>query len=515
MQEFYHELMNQIRSAWRFRWHALGAAWLVCLGGWYWATTQRDVYEASARFYVDTTSELRNILGQQIVETNVQAQLNYVREAMLGRVQLERVARATDLHLEVNSPEQMQRLVESLRNSIRIDTGGGGRGQPRNQNIYAISYQHRDRDKAIEVVNTVLNTFVEDVLGGRRTSTETARQFLREQIREYEQRLSQAEQRLADFQRRNFDRLPGMQGGYFSRLQNEIQQLEQAQKELRLAESRRDQIDQQLRGESPRMAGGNALDPNSVEGRIRENQARLDELLLRYTDRHPDVQALRETIEQLEQRRDMQFDVGGSSSHSDNPVYQALLIAKNEADAEVAMLGADVEDRDRRVERLRGLIDEMPNVEAELARLNRDYDVVYSQYQSLLSSLERERLSREAHETDQVEFRVIDPPVAGNQPVAPNRAMLVLMVLMAGVGSGGGLAFLMSQLRPVFHGSGALHAYTGLPVVGTVSRRWSAADRRRRWVSVTSFVIACLCLGVMFAGVFAVEVLGPGFRNLI
>jgi polysaccharide chain length determinant protein (PEP-CTERM system associated) len=512
MQEVYQEILNQIRSAWRFRWHALAAAWAVSLGGWYWAITQNDIYEASARVYVDTTSELRNILGQQIVEPNVQAQLNYVREAMLGRVQLERVARSTDLHLNAGTDEQMQRLVDGLRASIRIETGVGG--APRNQNIYSISYQHQDRAKAVEVVNTLLNTFVEDTLGGRRTSTETARQFLREQIREYEQRLAQAEARLADFQRRNFDRLPGMQGGYFQRMQAEISALEESQKQLQLASSRRDQIDQQMRGESPRLAG-NAADPNSVEGRIREHQTRLEELLLRYTERHPDVQALRENIAALEERRTMHLEGEGGRIDSDNPVYQALTIAKHEAEAEIATLRADVADRERRVERLRGLIDEMPNVEAELARLNRDYDVIYRQYQNLLSSLERERLSREASETEQVEFRVIDPPVASNRPVAPNRAMLVLMVLFAGAGAGGGLAFLLSQLRPVFHGSGALQAYTGLPVLGTVSRQWSPEDSRRRLLSVTTFVIGCLALGALFAGVYVIEVLGPGFRGLM
>jgi polysaccharide chain length determinant protein (PEP-CTERM system associated) len=519
MQEVIDEVRNQLSSTWRFRWHALVAAWAVCIGGWYWASSQADVYEARARVYVDTTSELRNILGQQIVESNVQAQLNYVRESMLGSVQLERVARATDLHLDVHTPLEMQRLIDNLRKHIDITIGGGARNQAaqqRNQNIYTITYQHHDREKAVEVVNTLLNTFVEDTLGGRRTSSETARHFLRQQIREYEQRLSQAESRLADFQRRNFDRLPGMQGGYFSRLQSEIQNLEEASKELRLAQSRREQIMQQLRGESPRMGAGGPVDPNSIEGRIREHQARLDELLLRYTDRHPDVQAVRETLEQLEARRDMQFDAAVPGlTPSDNPVYQALMIAKNEADAEVATRAADLADREQRVERLRGLIDEMPTVEAELARLNRDYDVIHSQYQSLLSSLERERLSREATETEQVEFRVIDPPVASSQPVAPNRALLVLMVLAAGAGAGGGVAFMLSQIWPVFHGTSTLQAMTGLPVIGAVSRRWTPEDRRRRFVAVTSFVLACLGLGVIFAGVFVVEVFGPGFRHLI
>ena len=64
-----------------------------------------DVYEANARVFVDTTSQLRQILSDQIIEPDVAAQLNYVREALLGQTQLERVANATGLALRDDVPD--------------------------------------------------------------------------------------------------------------------------------------------------------------------------------------------------------------------------------------------------------------------------------------------------------------------------------------------------------------------------------------------------------------------------
>jgi uncharacterized protein involved in exopolysaccharide biosynthesis len=112
-----------------------------------------------------------------------------------------------------------------------------------------------------------------------------------------------------------------------------------------------------------------------------------------------------------------QLEAAGSvqSVVSNNPVYQALQIAKNEAEEELAIIQADVDDRIRRVEGLRALIDEMPEVEAELARLNRDYEVINDHYQSLLNSLERERLSANVFENEKIDFRIIEPPHAGRR----------------------------------------------------------------------------------------------------
>ena len=59
-------------------------------------------------------------------------------------------------------------------------------------------------------------------------------------------------------------------------------------------------------------------------------------------------------------------DVRGAAN---NPVFQALQIARNEAESEVEALRAIVDQRQRKVAELRGLIDEMPEVEAELAAL--------------------------------------------------------------------------------------------------------------------------------------------------
>lgn len=62
MREQIEYLISEARGMWRFRVVALIAAWLVCLGGWFFVLTLPDTYESTAQVYVDTNSQLRPTL---------------------------------------------------------------------------------------------------------------------------------------------------------------------------------------------------------------------------------------------------------------------------------------------------------------------------------------------------------------------------------------------------------------------------------------------------------------------
>lgn len=499
MQQQMEFLFSEFEGLWRFRWISLSLAWLVALTGWAVIMLLPNSYEASARVYVDATSALRPLLQGLAVDTNVDAQLNFVRQAMLSRPQLEAVARKTDLDKSVRTPEQKQRLIDGLGNGISIVLASGPEKSA--DKLYTITYRDPHRETALAVVQMLLNTFVESSLGAGREGSETAQRFLREQIAEYERRLSEAESRLADFKRRNLGMMPGEQGDYFTRLQNEIDLSKKAQAALAIASNKREALTRQLRGEQPYVPGalpaglgggvGQSAMASDTTTRLKDAEGRLQEQLLRYTDKHPEVIALRSTIKQLQARQKEEAaalrrgDAGAAalSGLAANPVYQNAQMLLNQADVEVAALRAELNDRQARVAELQRLKNLAPEVEAEFARLNRDYGVTKSQYLALVDRLEKARLSEQASETGTVKFEIIDPPVAKFQPVAPNRPLLATSVFFAALAAGFGLAWLLHQMRPVFQSARRLAAVTGLPVLGIVSLTWqqqAQVEERRR-----------------------------------
>ena len=88
----------------------------------------------------------------------------------------------------------------------------------------------------------------------------------------------------------------------------------------------------------------------------------------------------------------------------------------------------------------------MPEIEAKLQKLTRDYDIYRSQYEQLVQRKESARLSREANLSRNDQFRVIEPPRTSAVPVKPDRIILNTVVLLGAWGAAIGLALLLSQL---------------------------------------------------------------------
>jgi polysaccharide chain length determinant protein (PEP-CTERM system associated) len=282
-----------------------------------------------------------------------------------------------------------------------------------------------------------------------------------------------------------------------------------------------------LTSQTPLVSGDPSINrqprPDSIDERIRVARADLDRMLLQYTERHPAVIAQKESLQRLQDQRAEQLRALGItdpdqqvSALDSNPVYQNLQIAINDVEADIASLQADVRDRERRLAELQGLIDKVPGVEAELARLNRDYNIIKNQYQALIQSRETQHLSQQASSTDQVDFYVLNPPRTEVKPVAPKRLLLLVGVLVAALGTGVGCSWLLAQLRPVFSNARALREITGLPVLGSVSRVFvdpQVVAKRR--LAVVTFSAAIVGLILLTGGLAVYELVGPGVHSLV
>jgi polysaccharide chain length determinant protein (PEP-CTERM system associated) len=522
MRELVQQILAEARSAWRFRWYAVAAGWsvgLLCLGVVMWLP---DVYGAYARVYVDGSSVLRPLLAEQIVEPDVGATLLYARQALLGKEYLQRVAHENGLDAEATSESERQKVLEELSEEIVIDAVRAEPSDPTNaSSIFTFWYRHERPEVAEGVVRSFMNFLIEDATGASRDGTDIAARFLDDRIAEHEASLEKAEQALAQFQRANADTLPAGEGGFFERIQQEKEAIEALRRDLRLAQARHERLRHKLTSDAPSV-GDPALTaaprPDSIDERIRGVRADLDSLLLQYTDRHPEVIARKESLARLEAQRVQQLRSLGISNPEQrvsaldtDPVHQALQIAVNQAEVEIATLEADIRDREQRLEDLQSLVDKVPGVEAELARLNRDYDSVKGQYQALLESRETQQLSQQASSSDRVDFNILDPPRAAAKPVAPRRLMLLAAVLAAALGAGAGLAFVLAQLRPVFSSARALREISGLPVIGSVNHVFVDPQLVAQWrFAAVSLSAAIVGLVVLIGGVAVLELVKTG-----
>jgi protein tyrosine kinase modulator len=495
MHDLFMQLITYAQGMWRYRWYALLVAWIVAVTGWVWAYSLPNEYRADARVYVDTQSILRPLLRGLAIESDVQARVSVITQTLLSRPTLENVARKTDLDLRAGTPGSMEALLAQLQRTIAIES------DRRRSDLYTISYTDKSPEMAQRVVQTLLDTLVEQALGSSRSDTVLAQRFLDEQIHDYERQLTQAEERLASFKKEHIGTMPSEGQGYYARLQAASDEIERTRAEINVAENRRDELRKQLQLEENNLAPAG---PTDIEAKIKERQKELDALLLRYTDQHPDVLVLRETIAQLQARKNAEQTAAKTDRERGqelNPIYQAVKIELSKAEVDLSALRTQLTDRERKAEKLRRMVDTSTEVEAELTRLNRDYSVIRGQYDALVKRRESARLSQQAEQqSDDIKFRVIEPPVLPRAPSGPNRIMYVSMALLGGLGVGIGLTFLLNELRPVFLNTRALRDATGLPVLGSVSLKLMPKQQLKLRVQLAAFMLVALSLLAAYGG---------------
>jgi polysaccharide chain length determinant protein (PEP-CTERM system associated) len=407
--------------------------------------------------------------------------------------------------------------VENLQAMILVEVGRGLPGSFE-RNLYTIRYRDTDRGMAEDVVQVLLNSFQGQSLEGDLQDDLRALAFLDNQMAEYRRRLEEAETRVADFRRRNAGVI-GAEGGFFTRLENLQEQLRQVRADLRIARERRAALGAQVSGAGSGEGDSSAAGLAELENQIIAAERRLDELRLKYTDEHPSVISARETVATLEGRLEQRREELGPllSAGVSGAAVENVRIALTQAEIDITELSGRQRDLEQRISDLAQRVDVAPQLEAELAGLNRDHDVLRNQYESLLQrrellsfDIDRKRQGR------QLEFRIIEPPRALEAPVQPHRFLLMLMVLGGSLGTGATLAFVLHKARPTFVTGDMVYQELGIPVLGSVSMAWTGRATWIRRRAEVVFMVALVSLLGLFGVVFAwLPQLPPLVRQLI
>ena len=511
MQDVIQQLLSLLRGIWHRRWIGLAVAWLAAIIGIAVVYRIPERYEASARVYVNTESLLRPLLAGLAIQPNLDQQVSLMSRTLISRPNVEKLVRMADLDLRAGSAADREELIDSISKSIRLEGNVAA-------NLYVISYRDANPNQAKKVVQSLLTIFVESSLGDKRQDTQTAVKFLDDQIKNYEQTLQAAENRIKDFKLKYMGLSSQSQGqDYFGRVATLGNAIESARVELQSAEQARDSYKKELAGEEP------VFLPEPTESRTREAvpeidsrldalKRDLDTLLRKYTDQHPDVMATQRLIAQLEEQRNAELDArkkaAGSSRRGQtpvdqNPVYQQMKISLADAEATVASARAKLAGLEAQHKSLKGQAQLVPQVEAEFVQLNRDYDVQKATYQSLLTRRESATMGKDVQDTSGAQFRVIDPPRVSPQPVAPNRLGLIGLALAFSLGAGVFASLAASQLMPTFHEARSLREISKRPILGMVSMLPSEAlfrkQRRRSWLFATGSAGLIATFGAVFA----------------
>ncbi|WP_408589962.1 XrtA system polysaccharide chain length determinant [Novosphingobium sp.] len=502
MNTIFEEVRIALYSIWHRRWVALGVAWLVCLLAWLVVAGIPNSYESKARIFV----QIDDVLSDQIgIGGDRRRDIERVRQTLTSAVNLEKVVRATRLGDKVTNDKAMEGAVAGLAGSVKVVS--------QQDNLFEISassgrraYTDAENAKlAQDVVQKMIDIFREENLAGGRGEMTDTLAFMDQQLADRQKDLEAAEQKRQEFEGRNAALMPGT-GSVTAKLEGARSELRGVESDLLAAQSALGSISGQLAGTPPTITVPGAS--GGAKGALSQAQSDLAGMRAKgLTDGHPDVIALKAQIAQLARAAAAE----GGHAGTPNPAYASLQSIRADRQATMVSLQSRKSSLQQEIAQLTSQQFSEPAVAAEASRINRDYDVLKEQYDKLLRDREQLRLRGQVEsERNAVKFEVIDPPATPRKPSAPDRPMLLTLVMIVGLGAGCGAAFGLGQLRSTYATTGQLERATGMPVLGSVSLTMTRAARALHWRQLKWFAGGAAGLVVVLLLLLAVEFMKRG-----
>ncbi|ALE16592.1 Lipopolysaccharide biosynthesis chain length determinant protein [Altererythrobacter epoxidivorans] len=504
MNEVFEELRSALYSVWHRRWLALAVAWGVCILGWLVVAMIPNSYESRARIYVD----LDDVLSEQIgIAGDGRQEIQRVRQTLASSVNLEKVIRSTRLGDGITERSDMDNAIADLTKKVSIKS--------EEDNLFELvatvgKSDLSDAENAVlarDVVQKLIDIFREQNIVGNRNEVAGTIVFLDQQLEERKRELEAAEQRRLAFEAQ-YPELIGGSTTLATKIQQSRTELRGIEGDLAAAQSALAAINGQLAG-TPRTIV-TAGDAGGSRGALMQAQAQLAQLRGRgLTDSHPDIVATKKQVDLL--RKQVAAEGPDSVSGQPNPAYTSLVSIRAERQANMEALQARRAAIQSDVAALMASQASEPEVAAEANHISRDYEVLRKKYDELLQDREEIRLRGQVeNERSSFKFDLIDPPVIPQKPAAPNRPLLLIGVLLAGIGAGIAAAFAMGQLRSTFSTAGKLERAMDLPVIGSISLTLKEGAQALQAKRLKQFIGASAGLGGVFMILLAIEFIQVG-----
>ncbi|WP_423602567.1 XrtA system polysaccharide chain length determinant [Sphingomonas sp. MS122] len=503
MGGLWEEVRTAVHGVWQRRWLAAAVAWALCLLGWLVVSQIPNQYESRARVFV----QLRQILPGEALATQQEQQkdIDRVRQTLASAINLEKVVRGTALANTVATDRDVADRVAGLQQKIKVTA--------QQDNLFEITATANNGKLSRDIVQKLIDIFVEDNLTQGRDEASQSLTFLDQQLQQRQKALQEAEAKQAEFQARYLGSLPGT-GSLTERLAAARSQLAQVNADLAAAQSGLAAVNGQMAGTSASVSGpGGGAVAGPARARVSAIQGQLAEARARgWTDAHPDVIALKSQLSQAQvaARGERPVAAAGGGANA-NPLYLSLRAMQADKSAQVAALT----NRKAQIEADINAFDQKiagdPAAAQEQAEIDRNYQVLKTQYDKLLADREQVKLrSQAASQTDAVKFSVIDPPVTPAAPTAPNRLLLLTGVLIVGLGGGVAAAFGLSQLAGTFPTTKRLEKASGMPVIGSVGEVVTAAQTALRRKRLQMFAAAMGGLVFAWVALLGLEIFQRG-----
>ncbi len=439
------------------------------------------------------------------VSGDLEAFIHSIWQEITSRRNLEMLIKEYNLYPHLVERLPMESVVERMRRAIKVTRPRGGR-----RNVFIISFEYTEPQLTAKVVNRIANIFIEENLKLREEQAKTITAFLDEELRRIEKELRDRERRIQEFKIKYMDELPEQKQSIIATLDRLQKESEALQMRKQMLEDRRVAILEQLKM-AQQLASSQAasfieLDEGSGEDTsynsdLEALEAQYKALLMKYTEKHPDVQRLKKIIEAKKKELAAQEETAPSeeepSQEEPGPgidVTAQFRAQLESIDAEIKRINEAYQKIQQQIKIYQTRLENIPRREQELKDMARDYSNLMDTYRMLMDKKIQAAMAETLEKRQQGEqFKIIDPARVPEIPVKPDAKKILFMGFVAALGAGIGLAFVLEFfLDRRIYDPGLLEKQLNVRVLATIPKVVMPRERRRALIK--SFLLSGIAL---------------------
>jgi polysaccharide chain length determinant protein (PEP-CTERM system associated) len=507
---------------------ALAAGITYCL---FWP----PVYEAVALVVVQPQKVPGNLV-RSTVTTKMQERLQIITQRLLSRTRLMEIIERFDLYPQSRHRVPPDALAERMRRDVAIKIT--------RQNYFTVNFTYAEPKAAAAVTNALAAFYVDSNLRLREDDAAGTANFLARELERMQAQLGEWDRRIAEFKEAHLHELPGSEGhnlGLLKFLSNQrdgidyqifknngrIDALERTISHLTMSIQRIEfKKAEMLRRGVAVGGGGEAVEDVTNVDALRQ---RVENLLIKYTEDHPDVVEARRLLkiaeankakeeleaksrgEEPEDRQDaeakeLELELGSLKEQLDRVAQR-----KAEVHQLLDRLRQEKAEVERSIGAVRQRIENMPAVEEKLDALTRGYSVLKQSYEKMHSRWLEANTAANLERTQRGEqFEVVDPAEVPTTPSRPNARRAIPMTMALAMALAVGLAFGLSYIDTSFTSVQQAEALGELPVLGVVPPLYTDQEMRRRHRNLSFLIALYGGLGLFLLGLAAILFTGRG-----
>jgi polysaccharide chain length determinant protein (PEP-CTERM system associated) len=460
------------------------------------------VYEAKSTVFIER-NVIESLMRGITITPSMEDRIRVLRYYMVSRDIVSRTLKKMemDTNEKYTDPDAFEGLVRNCQIKTTINMRGN--------DLFFVSIEDINPYFASDYINTLTGIYVEENVATKREESYGATRFLNEQTASYKQKLDDIDAKIIDFRRKT---------GIFSNINENVLMAQVAadEEELRALKLRRNEmqatietINQQLGMLKEALSDGfYGSSGSSEDARIGQLQAKIDELLIVYNDKHPSVVNLRDQIAEIQKRRNESLPALSPVNENlaynpaEDPIYVDLKMRLHLTQSELNALSSKERDLAGRIAANQRTLNNFPEDKKILNDMERERATHLEIYQQILQRVGISNVSKDMEVADKATaFRIVDPAILPTNPIGVERIMLMLLGILSGFGAGLGTIYVLEKMDDSIRDSRSLKEL-GLTVLAEIPLILTEADNllnRRRDKAAFTFASVCTVLvGFLF-----------------